>query len=92
MTDPTLAALRARIDRLDAELVDLLARRFEVTAEVGEHKRRTGMPPADTQREAAQVARLRRLAEEAGLDPAFTEKLLRLIIDEVIRDYARRTD
>lgn len=89
MLDPVLADLRARIDELDAALMQLMKQRFEVTRQVGAHKRQVGMPPADPGREQTQIARLRRLAEEADLDPAFSEKLLRLIIDEVIRDYAR---
>lgn len=89
MLDPVLADLRARIDELDAALMQLMKQRFEVTRQVGGHKRQVGMPPADPGREQTQIARLRRLAEEADLDPAFSEKLLRLIIDEVIRDYAR---
>ena len=40
-------------------------------------------------REERQIARLRRLAEEAQLDPEFSEKFLRFIIDEVIRHHAR---
>ncbi|MCH3756111.1 hypothetical protein LZC13_10880 [Campylobacter coli] len=35
------------------------------------------------------MARLRRLAEEAELDPEFSEKFLRFIIDEVIRHHQR---
>jgi chorismate mutase len=89
VADPVLADLRRRIDALDADLIRLMRDRFEVTRQVGAHKRATGLPPADPDREEQQIARLRRLAEEADLDPAFSEKLLRLIIDEVIRDYAR---
>lgn len=87
--DPVLAELRARIDALDAALIQLMADRFEVTRQVGVHKKSAGLPPADPDRERVQIDRLRRMAEEADLDPSFSEKLLRLIIDEVIRDYAR---
>jgi chorismate mutase len=87
--DETLASLRASIDNIDAALVHLLAERFKVTKAVGEHKKQTGLAPADPTREATQVARLRSLSESAGLDPAFSEKLLRFIVDEVIRDYTR---
>ena len=92
MTDPVLTELRARIDQLDAALIQLMKDRFDVTRQVGQHKKATGLPPADPGREEVQIARLRRMAEEADLDPAFSEKLLRLIIDEVIRDYARSAD
>lgn len=43
--------------------------------------------PADPGREASQIARLRQLAENAKLDPAFAEKLLNFIIAEVIRHH-----
>ena len=45
------------------------------------------MPPADTEREARQITRLRALAAEADLDPAFAEKFINFIIDEVIRHH-----
>lgn len=89
MGDGTLQDYRKSIDNIDAALVHLLAERFKVTQAVGRHKASAGLPPADPDREARQVARLRRLAEEAELDPEFTESFLRFIIDEVIRHHAR---
>ncbi|MEP7159494.1 MAG: chorismate mutase [Dermatophilaceae bacterium] len=82
-----LNAIRASIDNFDAALVHLLAERFKCTQRVGRLKAEHGLPPADPQREAEQIARLRALAEEAHLDPAFAEKLLGFIIDEVIRHH-----
>ena len=89
-TDETLAELediRASIDNIDAALVHLLAERFKITKAVGRHKAVVGLPPMDPHREAEQVARLRALAAESGLDPAFTEAFLRFILDEVIRHH-----
>jgi chorismate mutase len=83
----TLERLRASIDNLDAALVHLLAERFKCTQQVGELKARAGMPPADPQREAYQIERLRGLAASSGLDPRFAEKFLALVIDEVIRNH-----
>ena len=85
--DETLRGYRKSIDNIDAALVCLLAERFKVTQAVGRHKATSGLPPADPGREEAQIARLRKLAEEAELDPEFSEKFLRFIIDEVIRHH-----
>ncbi len=88
MTDTQLREFRDSIDNIDAALVFILAERFKVTQAVGRFKAENGLPPADPQREEAQVARLRALAGNAKLDPDFTEKFLRFIIDEVIRHHA----
>lgn len=82
-----LLAVRGSIDNIDATLVYLLAERFKATQRVGFLKARYKLPPADPEREVAQIARLRRLAEEAHLDPAFAEKFLNFIISEVIRHH-----
>lgn len=82
-----LAEYRRSIDNIDAALVFLLAERFKVTQKVGAYKAQTGLPPADPGREDAQIARLRTLAADAELDPEFSEKFLRFIIEEVIRHH-----
>jgi chorismate mutase len=82
-----LEELRASIDNLDAALVHLLAERFKCTQRVGRLKAAHGMPPADPARESRQVARLRKLAEEAQLDPEFAAAFLDFIIAEVIRHH-----
>ena len=84
---PELAALRASIDNIDAALVYLLAERFRATQQVGHLKAARGLPPSDPTREAVQIARLRELAEQSGLDPHFAEKFLTFIVGEVIRHH-----
>ncbi len=86
-TDPILAAYRKSIDNIDAALIHMLAERFRITQAVGEYKAKTAMPPADPGREHKQIMRLRALAEEADLDPEFSEKFIRFVIDEVIRHH-----
>ena len=78
---------RDSIDRLDAILVFTLAERFKHTQAVGVLKAEHGLPPSDPAREAEQIARLERLAEEAALDPEFAKKFLSFIISEVIRHH-----
>jgi chorismate mutase len=84
-----LADFRSSIDNIDAAVVHLLAERFKITKAVGRYKASVDLPPADPEREAVQINRLRLLAEESGLDPAFTEKFLRFVVDEVIQHHQR---
>ena len=90
--DETLAGFRSTIDNIDASLILLLAERFKVTEQVGIYKASVGLPPADPEREEEQIARLKALATSANLDPSFSEKFLRLVIDEVIRHHTRTRD
>ena len=92
MSDDVLDAYRSSIDNIDAALVHILAERFKVTQAVGRYKAKAGLPPADPGREERQIARLRKLAEDARLDPEFSEKFLRFIIDEVIRHHEQFRD
>ncbi|MVT26884.1 chorismate mutase [Nesterenkonia alkaliphila] len=82
-----LLSMRGSIDNIDAALVHLLAERFKATQRVGVLKAKHKLPPADPGREKAQIARLKRLAADAHLDPEFAEKFLNFIIEEVIRHH-----
>jgi len=84
-----LVALRRSIDNIDAALVHLLAERFKFTQQVGRLKAASGMPPSDPERERVQIGRLRALAEEAHLDPAFAEKWFNFVVAEVIHHHER---
>jgi chorismate mutase len=92
VTDQKLAAYRESIDNIDAALIFLLAERFKITKKVGEYKAVAGLPAADPGREEVQITRLRSLAETANLDPEFSEKFLRFVIEEVIRHHERAAD
>ena len=82
-----LSALRRSIDNIDAALIHMLAERFRCTKIVGALKAEHRLPPADPARERQQIERLRRLADDAELDPEFAEKFLNFIVKEVIRHH-----
>jgi chorismate mutase len=90
--DNILESYRSSIDNIDAALVFMLAERFKITQAVGEYKAKSSLPPADPAREERQIERLRQLARDGKLDPDFTEKFLRFIIDEVIRHHQQIRD
>jgi chorismate mutase len=85
--NPDLVRLRQSIDNIDAALIYLLAERFKTTQDVGRLKAAVGLPPSDPEREQVQIARLRALAEDAHLDPAFAEKFLHFLVAEVIHHH-----
>ena len=93
-TDPaaTLLRLRSSIDNIDAALIFMLAERFRCTKQVGELKAEFGMPASDPARERDQVARLRRLAVEADLDPEFAQKWFGFVVAEVIHHHERAAE
>ena len=84
-----LTSIRQSIDNIDAAVIHMLAERFKFTQQVGALKAEHGLPPADPAREQEQIQRLRALAEESHLDPAFAEKFLNFIIAEVIHHHER---
>ncbi len=84
---PELAAIRLSIDNIDAAVIHMLAERFKFTQQVGRIKAIGGLPPSDPEREKVQIARLRVLAEESQLDPAFAEKFLNFLVAEVIHHH-----
>jgi chorismate mutase len=87
--DPVLDRFRQSIDNIDAAMIHILAERFRITKAVGTYKAEHGLPASDLGREERQIERLRKLAEDAHLDPEFSEKFLRFIIQEVIRHHER---
>ena len=91
-SDPVLASFRKSIDNIDAALIHMLAERFRITQAVGEYKATTGLPASDPGREARQIERLRTLAVEAELDPEFSEKFIRFVIEEVILHHKRAAE
>ena len=75
-----LESLRAMIDTVDHEMLDLLARRNALVTEIAAYKRAHGIAIRDRQREQEIIADRRRRAERVGLLPEVIESMLRLML------------
>ncbi len=77
-----LTALRDQIDDVDKALLNLLAKRTELVAKVGEVKSRFGLPIYVPEREASMLASRRAEAEAIGVPPDLIEDVLRRVMRE----------
>jgi chorismate mutase len=82
-----LLALREQIDSIDEDMLDLLARRFKVTARVGELKAEVGLDSMDSVREQEKLDRLRSLAQDKSLNSEFILDLFQTLFDEVVKNH-----
>ncbi|MCB0212196.1 MAG: tRNA (N6-threonylcarbamoyladenosine(37)-N6)-methyltransferase TrmO [Anaerolineae bacterium] len=80
-----LEEARAKIDRLDGEIIRLLGHRAAFVHQVTRFKRHVDEAPAP-QRYAAVMASRRQMAEAAGLNPDVIEAMYTLLIDHFIKE------
>jgi chorismate mutase len=71
---------RARIDRVDEALLELLERRASIARHIAELRAVAGEPSRDEAREAELVAGRRRAAQGMGLDADDVEAVFRAVI------------
>jgi chorismate mutase len=64
-----LTRCREEIERIDRDIIALLARRLTLGKRTGDLKRDAGLPILDPTREAAVIRRVTEEAREAGLPP-----------------------
>ncbi|MET0293037.1 MAG: bifunctional chorismate mutase/prephenate dehydrogenase [Steroidobacteraceae bacterium] len=76
----TLDELRRQLDVLDGELLDLVARRQQLSREVAAAKRSTGTPTRDYGREREVILGVRDRASKLGLPGELAERIFRLLI------------
>src|SRR5215831_16937992 len=76
----TLDDLRARLNEIDRRLLELVAQRQAVVADIGRVKLDTGTGTRDYNREREVLLRARENAESVGVSPALGEALLQLLI------------
>ncbi|MFZ5440416.1 MAG: chorismate mutase [Myxococcota bacterium] len=81
----SLETLRGKLDAIDAELIDVLARRAAVVDEIWAWKAAQGVGRVDPAREAAVRERLLARAEQLGLSRAAVSSILERIIGHSLR-------
>lgn len=77
-----LQSFREQIDALDAELIDLLARRFEIVRKVGNMKAERNIPVVQSDRAELVKARNEALAVEKDIPEGFVYRVYEMMIDE----------
>ncbi|MGQ0484259.1 MAG: chorismate mutase [Hyphomicrobiales bacterium] len=71
----TMSGIRAEIDRIDEQLVELLAARQRLVEQAITVKKRDGIPARVPQRIEQVMAHVRRLAGTHRVDPALAETI-----------------
>ena len=75
--------LREEIDEIDASLLKLLAARLELSAKIGDYKKRNKLPIQDRKREIEMIkSRVHLFAEFGFNDEQFVGKLFELILEK----------
>jgi 4-amino-4-deoxychorismate mutase len=80
-----LSIFRKELDELDAQLMEILARRFEVCRRVALYKAEMNIPMMQPERVAQVKQRAGDRAVAAGLDEQFGIALYSLIIDQACK-------
>ena len=89
VTTENLTELRAEIDKLDDQLLELLTRRMRISREIGQYKKEHDMPVLQTQRYEELLARRAAQAVELGMDREFMRTVFQAIHEESIRQQMR---
>jgi len=79
--------LRNQIDQLDADLIAILLRRFEMTRNVGRIKAKLGMSSVDEARLAEVVGRWKSLGLEVDLGAKMIESIITTIHNAVVLEH-----
>jgi chorismate mutase len=82
-----LLEIRDKIDQIDRELVQLLARRFALTHRVGMLKASRALDAVDAGREARKLDALRVLCAENKLNPELVTELFTKIMAEAVHNH-----
>lgn len=78
---PQLQNYRNNIDQIDTQIIELLAKRFEVVKKVWEYKKKNNLPPLQLERWQQVLFSKKELAKQYWINPDFIEKIWNEIHD-----------
>lgn len=76
----TLTSLRTKIDKIDASLVKLLARRQRLSQQIGAYKNQHGKSIINPRREKQILAQQQQLCVQYQLNVTYVERIFKTII------------
>ena len=83
MIENELEKMRLEIDKIDSEIVQLFAKRFEIVRKIGTLKKANGVEIVDKNRWKKVLEKVENLAEKNGISTEFIHEIY-----EKIHDYA----
>jgi chorismate mutase len=87
-----LENLRARIDSIDHEIMEVLAQRMGIVKQIGEYKKENKVTALQINRWVQIMEDRSRLAEKLSLDDAFIKALFQLIHEDSVRQQSEIMD
>lgn len=83
MTENKLENLRKEIDKIDSEIIQLLAKRFEIVKQIGVFKKENKITVVDKERFQKVLEKVANIAEKQGISKDFIHEIY-----EKIHDYS----
>jgi len=81
--------LQKKIDRVDQNLLKILAKRFKITQKIGIYKKKKKFTVLDKRREKGIFRKRKILAKKLNLDSLLVEKIFKLIIKKVKENHRK---
>ena len=77
--------IRSKLDKIDKELVRLIAERVALIPAIGEYKKKNNLPMHNPEREKQIFESKRKIAEELCVNPDLVEDIFKRLIRESYR-------
>lgn len=76
---------RNEIDKINSDIIQLIAKRFEISAQVAEYKKAHDLGVFDAEREEVMWAKIKSLAKQRQVSVDLIENIFQLIVEEAYK-------